>query len=244
MINRPAYARYLRRRVKTGEVVPAVVTWHFAMWKESLAVTHGVKLIWRRAAPLILASKSEGRRLALAQTGAPFEILPADIDERAIAAKLPDPRADNVAAALAAAKARAVSARAPCRLVIGADQVASCDGRLFGKPPTMAAAAEQLSFLSGRRHRLHSAVALARDETILFQTVVHADLTMRVLSARFIDTYLAQVGIAATASAGAYQIEGLGAHLFSEILGDHWTILGLPLLPLLAALREEGVLLS
>ncbi|HEY8260823.1 MAG TPA: Maf family protein, partial [Methylosinus sp.] len=108
----------------------------------------------------------------------------------------------------------------------------------------LAAAAEQLRFLSGRTHRLHSALALARDGVLLFETVAHADLTMRPFSEDFLAIYLDIVGESATTSAGAYQIEGLGIHLFEHVAGDHWTILGLPLTPLLAALRREGALLS
>lgn len=201
--------------------------------------------LWRCDHPLVLASKSAGRRLALAQTGAPFEIEPADVDERALESDVvaEGGGADEIAAALARAKALAVRASA-ATYVIGADQVASCEGRIFGKPATMAQAKELLGFLSGRTHRLHSAIALARSGGIVFETVAHADMTMRNLSNAFIDAYLEEIGEAALTSAGAYQVEGLGAHLFEKIAGDHWTILGLPLLPLLNALRREGVLLS
>jgi septum formation protein len=133
---------------------------------------------------------------------------------------------------------------APGRLALGADQVASCEERIFGKPENMEKAAELLRFLSGRRHRLHSAIALFRDGAALFQTVAHADLTMRDLGDDFIAAYLRATGEAALASAGAYQVEGLGAQLFSNVAGDHWTIMGLPILPLLAALRREGALIS
>lgn len=197
---------------------------------------------WRAGAPLILASKSAGRRQVLAQAGLPFEAEPADVDERAIESALGDVGADAVAAALARAKALAVSAGARGRLVIGADQVASCGARLFGKPESMDKAAGLLRFLSGRRHRLHSAIALARDGIILFETVAHADLTMRPLGDDFIAAYLGAMGETALTSAGAYQVEGLGAHLFETVEGDHWTIMGLPILPLLDALRRLGAL--
>ncbi len=114
----------------------------------------------------------------------------------------------------------------------------------FGKPASVADAGAQLRFLSGRTHRLHSAAAIARDGALLFETVAHADLTMRLVSDEFLAGYLDHVAEAATTSAGAYQIEGLGVHLFERIVGDHWTIIGLPLLPVLAALRREGALLS
>ncbi len=201
---------------------------------------------WQSAQPLILASKSWGRRLVLQQTGIPFVAIPAELDERKIEEKIraKDGGADEVARALARAKALKISMTAPEAYVLGADQVASCEGRLFGKPRDLAQAAQQLAFLSGRPHRLHSAVALVRGGTIVFATVSHADLCMRELSASFIEAYLAVAGDAALASAGAYQIEGMGVHLFTEVSGDHWTILGLPILPVLDALRRESALLG
>jgi septum formation protein len=200
---------------------------------------------WRGPA-LVLASQSSGRRMALAQTGVPYVTHPADIDERAIEAQLAAAGAgpDEIAARLASEKALAISALRPGALVIGADQVASCEGRRFGKPADLPAAAEQLRCLAGRTHRLHSAVALAKDGAILFETVAHADLTMRPFSEEFLRLYLDLVGHRVTTSAGAYQIEGLGIHLFEKIDGDHWTILGLPLTPLLEALRRQGALLA
>jgi septum formation protein len=197
---------------------------------------------WRESAPLILASKSAGRRQALQHSGVPFEIIPADVDERAIESRLDGADADAIALALARAKALAISAEG--RLVLGADQVASCEGRIFGKPPTMRDAEALLRFLSGRRHRLHSAIALARDGAVIFATVGVADLTMRALSEDFIAAYLTATGENALTSAGAYQIEGLGAQLFSKVEGDYWTIMGLPLLELFEALRRQGALLS
>lgn len=201
---------------------------------------------WLDRSPLALASKSKGRRLVLEQTGIPFTIHPADIDERAIEAEIARTGggADEIAARLARDKAVAISIEQQGRIVLGADQVASCESRLFGKPADAPRAAEQLRFLAGRDHRLHSAVALARDGVVLFETICHADLRMRPLSESFIESYLGVVGAEATTSAGAYQIEGLGIHLFERIAGDHWTILGLPLLPVLEALRREGVLLA
>lgn len=201
-----------------------------------------ISTFWRESAPLILASKSAGRRQALLHSGVPFEIIPADVDERAIESRLDGADADAIASALALAKALAVSADG--RLVLGADQVASCEGRIFGKPADMREAEALLRFLSGRRHRLHSAIALARDGVVVFATVGVADLTMRALSEDFIAAYLAAIGENALTSAGAYQIEGLGAQLFSRVEGDYWTIMGLPLLELLEALRREGALLS
>lgn len=197
---------------------------------------------WRESAPLILASKSAGRRQALLHSGVPFESIPVDVDERAIESRLKAADADAIASALARTKALAISAAG--RLVLGADQVASCEGRIFGKPADMREAEALLRFLSGKRHRLHSAIALARDGAVIFETVGVADLAMRDLSDAYIAAYLSAVGDTALTSAGAYQIEGLGAQLFSRVEGDHWTIMGLPLLALLEALRREGALLS
>jgi septum formation protein len=201
---------------------------------------------WRSAQPLILASKSQGRQLALRQTGIPFIAMPAEIDERALERGVlaKGGGADAVVSELARAKALAISADNPGSLVLGADQAASCEQRLFGKPGDLTEAAGQLAFLAGRTHRLHSAAALARDGVVLFETVAHADMRVRPLSDAFINAYLAAVGETALTSAGAYQAEGTGVHLFTAISGDHWTILGLPLLPVLEALRREGTLLA
>jgi septum formation protein len=201
---------------------------------------------WLERQPLALASKSKGRRLALEQTRIPFTIHPAEIDERSIAQALRrnGGGADRVAIELAKRKALVISASNPGRIVLGADQVMSCEGRLFEKPGDLEIAAEQLRFLSGRTHRLHSAVSLVRDELVFFETVCCADLRMREISLRFVESYLEQVGDEILTSVGCYQLEGLGVHLFDSILGDHWTILGLPLLPVLEALRREGALLA
>jgi septum formation protein len=127
-------------------------------------------------------------------------------------------------------------------VVVGADQTLALGNRLLSKPAGRAQAAEQLRALAGRRHQLCSAVAVARDGKILFAEISMAHMTMRQLSGDEIRSYLDQAGEAVTSSVGAYQLEGLGVHLFERIEGDHFTILGLPLLPLLAFLRREGVL--
>ncbi len=201
---------------------------------------------WLDPHPLILASKSAGRRLALRQTGIPFIVAPARVDERGIERRVQAEGGgpDAVVSMLARAKALAVSSDNPRSLVLGADQAASCEGRLFGKPASLADAKRQLTFLAGRTHRLHSGLALARGGVPLFETVAHADLRMRRLGDEFLDAYLAAAGDAVLSCAGAYEVEGLGVHLFSDIVGDHWTIMGLPLLPLLDALRREGALLG
>jgi septum formation protein len=200
--------------------------------------------LWIGASPIVLASKSASRRAVLAAAGLPFEVEPAEIDERGIeAAATPRGAASAaLAEALARAKALAVSGRRPGALTLGADQTLSLDGEILHKAPTRAAAAEALAALSGRRHRLTSAFALARDGAILAADSDSAELTMRALDAAQIARYLDIAGPSVLASVGAYQIEGLGLHLFDSICGDHATILGLPMLKLLAALRALGLL--
>lgn len=200
--------------------------------------------LWLRKAPLVLASKSQARGALLAGAGLPFEIIAAEIDERAVEAPLraAGASAEAVAAHLAEAKALAVAKLQPDRLVLGADQVLALGNEIFTKPKDLAAAQAQLAKLSGRTHALHSALCVARGEKVLFETVATARLTCRVLSADFIARYLSAAGPAVLGSVGAYQLEGLGVHLFGKIEGDHATILGLPLLPLLAFLRQEGSL--
>ena len=198
--------------------------------------------LWRGEHPLILASQSRARQLLLANAGIAFEPVPADIDERAVqqASGLVAP--GDIATLLAREKALWVSSRKPGRFVVGADQTLALDKRLFSKPAGRAAAREQLQALAGRSHELHSAVAVARDGKILFESCTVARMTMRPLSETAIDGYLDEAGEAVTSSVGAYQLEGLGIHLFERIEGDHFTILGLPLLPLLAFLRSERLL--
>ena len=198
--------------------------------------------LWRGEHPLILASQSRARQMLLANAGIAFEPVPADIDERALqqASGLVAP--GDIATLLAREKALWVSSRKPGRFVVGADQTLALDKRLFSKPAGRAAAREQLQALAGRSHELHSAVAVARDGKILFESCTVARMTMRPLSETAIDGYLDEAGEAVTSSVGAYQLEGLGIHLFERIEGDHFTILGLPLLPLLAFLRSERLL--
>jgi len=198
--------------------------------------------LWRGTYPLILASQSSTRQALLANAGISFEALPADIDEREIqhASKLSAP--GDIAALLARRKAVSVSSRQPGRFVVGADQTLARGLRLFAKPAGRAQAAEQLRALAGGSHELHSAVAVARDGEILFEGVFIARMTMRQLGEPEISAYLDAAGEAVTTSVGAYQLEGLGVHLFERIEGDHFTILGLPLLPLLAFLRSAGLL--
>ncbi|MCO5132646.1 MAG: Maf family protein [Xanthobacteraceae bacterium] len=192
--------------------------------------------------PLILASQSRTRQVILAGAGIAFDALPADLDERAIEAESGLSAPGEVADRLACAKAAAVSALSPGRYVIGADQTLALGARRFSKPADRAAAAGQIAALAGRTHELHSAVAVVRDGEVLFSQVSVARMTMRPLGAAAIDAYLAEAGDAVARSVGAYQLEGLGVHLFERIEGDYFTILGLPLLPLLAFLRGRDLL--
>jgi nucleoside triphosphate pyrophosphatase len=198
--------------------------------------------LWRGQFPLILASQSRARQTLLANAGIAFEAVPADIDERAVqqASRLVAP--GDIAALLAREKALYVSMRQPGQFVVGADQTLALGTRLFSKPAGRAQAAEQLRALAGRSHELHSAVAVAREGKILFEAVAVARMTMRRLDEAEIDAYLDEAGDAVTSSVGAYQLEGLGVQLFERIEGDHFTILGLPLLQLLAYLRSERLL--
>ena len=198
--------------------------------------------VWREKDPLILASQSRARQMLLQNAGFDFEPVPADIDERKVQKDSGLSAPDEIASLLAREKARFVSSQKPGRYVIGADQTLALGERLFSKPGGRDQAADQLRALAGNSHELHSAVAVARDGKILFADISVARMTMRRLAAAEIDAYLDQAGAAVTTSVGAYQLEGLGVHLFERIEGDHFTILGLPLLPLLAFLRSERLL--
>jgi septum formation protein len=198
--------------------------------------------LWRGKYPLILASQSRARQTLLANAGINFEAVPAEIDERAIqqASGLTAP--GDIAKLLAREKSLSVSLQLSDRFVVGADQTLALGLQLFSKPAGRAQAAEQLRALAGGAHELHSAVAVARDGEILFADVTSARMTMRSLGEAEIAAYLDEAGEAVTSSVGAYQLEGLGVHLFERIEGDHFTILGLPLLPLLGFLRGERLL--
>ena len=204
----------------------------------------GSTSFWLAEQDLLLASGSATRRSMLQDAGLPVEAIRPQVDERAVEANFlaSGGEASGVAAALAAAKALAVSAQAPGRWVLGADQTLTCEGTAFHKPEDENAALLQIAALSGKRHELTSAFALARDGAVIRAGARRVGMVMRQLDADFIERYVAQAGPAATASVGGYQIEGLGAQLFSSIDGDYFTILGLPLLDLLAVLRELELL--
>ncbi len=199
----------------------------------------------RPGAPaLVLASASRTRAALLRDAGLAFETVPAAVDEAAVKQKLrrEGASAERVAGALAEMKAARIAADRPGTLVLGADQVLDIDGALLDKPADRAAAAGHLQRLSGKRHRLVSAAALLRGGERIWDCTDSASLVMRPLSARFIAAYLDAAGDDALDSVGAYRLEGLGAHLFASVEGDFFTILGLPLLPLLGFLRSDGVL--
>lgn len=194
--------------------------------------------------PVILASASAIRATLLRNAGIAIEVAPATLDESPVKAELRAARAsaDACAVRLAELKARDISRQRAGALVIGADQMLECDGAWFDKPTDRGRAAAQLRALSGRTHELVSAVVAMRDEVLLWQHVERARLTMRRLSDAFIDRYLAAIGEAALQTVGAYQLEGPGVQLFAHVDGEHFAILGLPLLPLLGFLREQGAI--
>jgi septum formation protein len=198
--------------------------------------------LWLAEQPLVLASKSAVRHAILRDAGIPAEIMPADIDERGIEQRAGTRDPGEVAALLAREKARAVAGGQPARLVLGADQTLALGERRFSKPPDLAAAREQLKALRGRTHALHTAIALVRNGDVTFEHREVARLTMRAFSDAFLDDYLAAMGPAVTTSVGGYQLEKAGIQLFERVEGDHFVILGLPLLALLQHLRQAGVL--
>jgi septum formation protein len=199
--------------------------------------------LWRAAEPLVLASKSVIRRQVLESAGVPVKVAVADIDERGIelSSGLSDP--GEIAKLLAREKARAVSRIKPGRTVLGADQTLALGQRRFSKAPDRAGAREQLKALrDGKTHSLHSGVAVVCDGRVLFEHVAVARLTMRPFSDDYLEDYLNEVGAAALSSVGGYQLEGRGAQLMERVEGDHFTVLGMPLFPLLEWLRGAGLL--
>ena len=194
---------------------------------------------------LILASTSEIRRRLLANAGIAVEVVEPRIDEPALRDGLaPDLPVARVAETLAEAKARTVSAVRPADHVIGADQILVLDDAIYAKPHDLAEARRHLLSLRGRTHALVTAAVVLREGRVLATITDSADLTMRPFSDAFLDSYLAAAGAAVTRSVGAYRLEELGAQLFERIEGDYFTVLGLPLLPLLSFLRAERIIPS
>lgn len=197
---------------------------------------------------LVLASGSAARRAMLEAAGVAFEAIPADVEERGIrdgllASNAAVPRS-RIAEALARAKAEKVSADNPDALVIGSDQILAFGDEIFDKPSTLADARASLVKLRGAGHALHSSVALAQNGACTWVATQSAELVMRNFSDVTLEAYLARVGSSILGSVGAYQIEGPAIQLFERVKGCHFTILGMPLLPLLAELRAREVLLS
>lgn len=191
--------------------------------------------------PLLLASGSLVRANLLRGAGVTFGIQNSRVDEDAIKQRFADSNIDALTILLAEAKALAVSGEKPQALVIGADQILSCNGERFDKPRDLGEARANLKKFRGTTHRLHSGLVIASGGKIVWRHSDHADLTMRPFSDAFLDEYLALVGDKVLTSVGCYQLEGAGIQLFEKMTGDYFTILGLPLLPLLAELRNRGL---
>lgn len=193
---------------------------------------------------LVLASGSAARAAMLRRAGLDFEIRPARVDEDEIKLSLKAEKATprQAAEALAELKAKRAARDDGDSFIIAADQMLACEGVWYDKPAGMAQARQQLLSLRGKTHELTSAVVLARGGSIIWRHIDTARMTMRDFSDGFLDAYLAQAGEAVLSSVGCYQLEGLGVQLFSRVQGDVFTILGLPLLPLLDVLRENKVL--
>ena len=193
---------------------------------------------------LVLASQSGSRKAMLEAAGVPFEAVPAAIDERALESELGEAAPADTALALAQAKALAVSVQRSGRLVLGSDSLVSVEGRRFDKPASREDAAAHLRYFSGKMMELHSAAALARDGAVLWAHAAVARLKVRDLSDQFITAYLGHEWPAVSACVGVFRIEARGVQLFDSIDGDHFTVLGMPLLAVLGALREQGKLAS
>ncbi|MES2300654.1 MAG: nucleoside triphosphate pyrophosphatase [Pseudomonadota bacterium] len=191
---------------------------------------------------LILASQSASRKMMLEAAGVPFEARSGDVDEGAIKRELIGVSPADIAMILAEAKALAVSVAAPGRLVLGGDSLVEVCGRLFDKPVSRENAAEHLAFFSGKEMRLHSAAVLMRDNACVWRHTECARLKVRVLSDSFIQSYLHREWPAVSGCVGVFRMEALGVQLFESVEGSHFTVLGMPLLALLGALRAEGEL--
>ncbi len=194
--------------------------------------------------PVVLASSSETKRKILANAGIAFETAKPLLDEGKLKKKLTADGMDGGALPLALAKAKAcdIAENNPGLLVIGTDQILECEGRRFDKPQDLTEAWQQLGDLSGKTHSLISAVSIARDDQVIWTYSDRAFLSMRILSADFMDFYLQTQGEKNLCVTGLYQLEGLGSQLFLSVEGDFFTILGLPLFPLLEFFRSQGIL--
>lgn len=197
-----------------------------------------------RSERLVLASKSAARRAMLAETGVAFSVQAADVDENAVKAAHDPSDAAGLAVELARVKALAVSRHDADAWVLGADQTLAFDGGLVSKAGSLAEARARLTTMRGRDHQLHSAAALARNGQIVWSGVDTATMRVRAFSDAFLEAYLAAEGEGLLACVGSYRLEGLGAQLFEAVEGDYFTVLGLPLWPVLAELRRAGVLRS
>lgn len=197
---------------------------------------------------LILASGSVARKSMLTAAGLAFEVIPANVDEDAIRSLMISEsdcvEAADVAVVLAVEKALDVARANPDALVIGSDQILARGRRMFSKAATLAEARETLDRLRGHTHELVSAVAIAHGDEVLWQTVDSAELTMRKFSDEFLGLYLEKAGNKILHSVGCYELEGAGIQLFEKIEGDYFTILGMPLLPLLTELRHRGLVMA
>ncbi len=191
---------------------------------------------------LILASQSASRRAMLDAAGVSYRAVPAHLDERGLEASLAGSAPERIALELATAKAKAVAAEHPGALVLGSDSLVEVEGCRFDKPESREQAAEHLRFFSGKALCLHSAAALVRGDTLVWRFGALAVLSVRPLSDAFIAEYLDQEWPAVAGCVGVFRIEARGVQLFDSIDGDHFTVLGMPLIPVLGALREQGIL--
>lgn len=200
--------------------------------------------LWTGADSLVLASGSSIRSQLLSRAGIPHDALPATIDERNLELSQREKTGQALAAALARAKALDVSTKMPDRLILGADQTLTLGSTFFHKPESIDQARTQLLALAGKTHQLHAAIAVMKDGIALFETVVTANLKMRPFTDAFLDAYLHGARPEILTSVGCYHIEGMGIQLFERIDGDQFTIMGLPMIPLLSYFRSAGLILN